>query len=122
MQRIRKNIAKYPKLKPLPKGLVKIYGLIAVVGVLIPELLAEFAISIGLINAEQKLPTNSNLWQTQPELRLSSMSFRELRLLAMKLKIQGYSSQNKNDLSKRVLSKIQCKNLNLFQHHDFNTP
>ncbi len=89
-------------LKPIPKGLVRIYGLIAVIVVLIPEWLAEFAIGIDRFNSENQLPVKSNSWQTLPELRLASMDFRELRVLAMELNIHGYSSESKDILTTRI--------------------
>ena len=90
------------KLKPLPKGVIGIYGLIAVLIVIIPELLAEFALFICLLNNENKMPQKSNSWQTLTELRLAAMNMRELRVLAMKLRLHGYSNQKKKDLSSRI--------------------
>ena len=111
---------KYKKLKPLPIGLVRVYGLIAIIGILIPEWIAEKIISMSLINSEEKLPHNTKLWEAQPDLLLSTMSFRELRHLAMKLRIKHYASKNKSALSKRILSQIHHENLNPFHLHDFN--
>ncbi len=102
------------ELKPLPKSLVGLYGLIAVVIVLIPEWLAEFALIISQVNSKNKLPVNGKPWQTDPELRMAAMNFRELRNLAMRLKIHGYANESKSELSKRMLMTVQRRKINPF--------
>ena len=93
-------------LKPLRLGMAEVYGILAVLVVLIPEWLAEVAIAICQINFRNKLRLKRNLWQTIPELRLAAMNIRELRLLAKELNLQGYSNENKNVLSRRVFNAL----------------
>ena len=82
--------------------MVRLYGLIAVIIVIIPEWLAELTFSISKFDFEKQLPWNNDYWQTQPELRLAAMNIKELRALAMSLKIQGYAAEPKEVLSKRI--------------------
>ena len=89
-------------LQPSSKALVTLYGLIAVIIVIIPEWLAELTFSISKFDSEKKLPWNNDCWQTKPELRLAAMNIKELRALAMSMKIQGYSAEPKEVLSKRI--------------------
>ena len=67
------------QLHPLPRGLVELYGLLAVLFVLVPEWMADGALSSlkpgGLGSA---LPPTATAWQKVPELRLASMNLREL--------------------------------------------
>lgn len=107
------------KLKPLPTGLVEIYGLIAVLIVLIPEKFAELAISIGQFNSESKLPLKSKKWEVLPELRLAAMSLRELRNLAKQMGIHGYSSEDRRVLSRRILKVLQRSQLKSFNFVKF---
>ncbi|ABX08617.1 Hypothetical protein P9211_06861 [Prochlorococcus marinus str. MIT 9211] len=96
-------------LDPVPIGLVRIYAIIAVLLIVIPEWLAELIIALRNSTNTNKLTTSSHRWETIPELKVSTMHLSELRLLAMKLNIQGYSSDAKNDLSKRVLRRLNRK-------------
>ena len=89
-------------LQPSSKALVTLYGLIAVIIVIIPEWLAELTFSISKFDSEKQLPWNNDCWQTKPELRLAAMNIKELRALAMSMKIQGYSAEPKEMLSKRI--------------------
>ena len=62
------------KLHPLPRGLVELYGLLAVLFVLVPEWMADGALA-GLRAGRDgsDLPMTTTAWQRIPELRLASM-------------------------------------------------
>ncbi len=111
MNQIRKKSNKNNPidLDPVPIGLVRIYAIIAVLLIVIPEWLAELIIALRNSTNTNKLTTSSHRWKTIPELKVSTMHLSELRLLAMKLNIQGYSYDTKNDLSKRVLRRLNRK-------------
>ena len=51
-------------LHPLPRGLVELYGLVAVLVVLIPEWLADGTISISQAAGPEFLPMRSRAWRT----------------------------------------------------------
>ncbi|CAI8176898.1 MAG: Uncharacterised protein [Prochlorococcus marinus str. MIT 9215] len=95
------------KLHPLPKGLVELYGLIAVLVVLIPEWLAEGTLNMDISNGEKQLPLRTRAWQTLPELRLAAMNMKDLRQLARHLKVWGYASESRDQLSKRLLRRLK---------------
>ena len=99
--------------------MVRIYGLIAVLIVLIPEWLAEFVLFIGHSNHDKQLPRSSTSWQTEPELRLAAMNMRELRLLAMELKIHGYANESKDTLSWRIKNALQLSQINPLSNMKF---
>jgi hypothetical protein len=96
------------QLHPLPRGLVELYGLLAVLVVLVPEWLASGALQ-GLAGqrAGALLPPRSQAWQRLPELRLASMSLAELRLLARSLRLRGYGHLRRDQLSARLLRRLQ---------------
>ena len=99
------------KLNPVPKGVAQIYGLIAVLIVLIPEWLAETVLALSHSSTEKSLPKKGILWEEIPELQLAEMNIRDLRNLAMRLQLHGYSNENRNALSKRVLIAFKRKGL-----------
>ena len=85
-------------LHPLPRGLVELYGLIAVLVVLIPEWLADGTITIGQQAAPKPFPCKLGASRTLPELRLAAMNLVELRQLAKTLRIIQYASSNRKRL------------------------
>tara|TARA_B100001964_G_scaffold32765_1_gene34534 strand:+ start:286 stop:675 length:390 start_codon:yes stop_codon:yes gene_type:complete len=95
------------KLNPLPKGLVELYGLMAVLMVIIPEWLAEITLSMGNSGTSSQLPMTARAWRTLPELQVAAMSLYELRQMARQLKIWGYSSDSRDELAKRLLKRLQ---------------
>lgn len=97
-------------LHPLPRGLVELYGLIAVLVVLIPEWLADGTITIGQAGGPEALPMQARAWRTLPELRLAAMNLVELRQLAKTLRIIQYASSNRKRLTARLLRRLKGRN------------
>lgn len=95
------------QLHPLPRGLVELYGLLAVLVVLVPEWLASGALE-GLTSQRrgQLLPPSSLAWQRLPELRLASMTLAELRQLAAEHRLGGYGRLTRDGLSTRLLRRL----------------
>ncbi len=96
------------QLHPLPRGLVELYGLLAVLVVLVPEWMAEGALwGWSPPRRNTSLPVASSAWQKVPELRLASMSLSELRLLAAELRLSHYGSLRRERLSARLLRQLK---------------
>ena len=104
------NDAEPRSLHPLPRGVVELYGLIAVLVVLIPEWLADGTISIGQVTGAETLPMRSRAWRTVPELRLAAMNLRELRELARQLRLVQYGSCHREQLTARLLRRLRGRN------------
>jgi|TARA_B110000003_G_scaffold100357_1_gene102613 hypothetical protein len=85
--------------------LVELYGLIAVLVVLIPEWLADGTLALNERPSRSAMPMTSRAWRTLPELQLASMTLNELRLLARDLRLWGYSSDPRNELTERLLKR-----------------
>jgi len=98
----------YRPLHPLPRGLVELYGFLAVLVVLIPEWMATGALQ-GLLGpaAGAALPAQTRAWRRLPELRLASMSLAELRLLAQQWGLGGYATLSRDRLAARLLKRIR---------------
>ena len=94
-------------LKPPSKTLIKIYGLLAILLVIIPEWLAEITLGIENRSHNSGLPKKNIAWEINPELRVSIMSIKELRELAMQLKLREYSRESKDLLKIRILKKMK---------------
>ncbi|MFM7361546.1 MAG: hypothetical protein ACKOGI_07860 [Vulcanococcus sp.] len=95
-------------LHPLPPGLVELYGLLAVLVVLMPEWLAGGALrSLSLGRDHADLPVRSMAWQRVPELRLATMTLAELRLLARQQRLAGYGRLEREQLSQRLLRRLR---------------
>jgi hypothetical protein len=84
---------------------VELYGLIAVLVVLIPEWLADGTLALNERPSRSAMPMTSRAWRTLPELQLASMTLYELRLLARDLRLWGYSSDNRDKLTNRLLKR-----------------
>ncbi|MFM8675012.1 MAG: hypothetical protein ACKOCA_08330 [Vulcanococcus sp.] len=95
------------QLHPLPKGLVELYGLLAVLFVLVPEWMAGGAL-FGFREGRQgsDLPVTTKAWQRVPELRLASLSLAGLRLLARQEGIRCYASMTRDRLTQRLLKRL----------------
>ena len=95
------------QLHPLPRGLVELYGLLAVLFVLVPEWMAGGAwLGFREGRAGSNLPVPAQAWRRLPELRLASMHVRELRQLAQRLGISGYGRHNRDQLTKVLLRRL----------------
>ena len=95
------------RLHPLPNGLVELYGLIAVLVVLIPEWIADGTLSLGDNKRRSNLPIASRAWRTLPELQLASMSLSSLRQLGRQLRLWGYAGDSRDRLTARLLTRIK---------------
>ena len=96
------------QLHPLPRGLVELYGLMAVLFVLVPEWMAGgalFSFRDGRQGSE--LPVPSGAWRRLPELRLATMGLADLRRLARQQRISGYACLNRELLTARLLQRFR---------------
>lgn len=96
------------RLHPLPKGLVELYGLLAVLFVIVPEWMAGGAL-LGLTarGDGEPLPVTASAWRRLPELRLAALNLAELRLLARRLRLCGYAGQGRERLTGRILRRLK---------------
>jgi len=86
---------------------VELYGLLAVLVVLIPEWLADGTLSMDIRKGGESMPMTTRAWRTLPELQLASMSLKELRQLAKRWRIWGYSGDPRHQLTRRLLQRIR---------------
>jgi hypothetical protein len=93
---------------PLPRGLVELYGLLAVLFVLVPEWMAGGAL-FGFQESRQgsELPEPSGAWIRLPELRLASLTLAELRQLARSEGLYGYAAFTRDRLTARLLRRLR---------------
>mgnify|MGYP006296826535 CR=1 FL=1 len=98
------------QLHPLPRGLVELYSLLAVLFVLVPEWMAGGAL-FGFRDARSgsDLPIPSAAWNRLPELRLATLNLAQLRLLARSEGIAGYASQPRDRLTARLLKRLRTR-------------
>jgi hypothetical protein len=96
------------QLHPLPRGLVELYGLLAVLFVLVPEWMAGGAL-FGFRDGREgsDLPLPSGAWSRLPELRLATMNLVELRMLARGERISGYAGLSRDRLTARLLRRLK---------------
>jgi len=95
------------ELHPLPRGLVELYGLLAVLFVLVPEWMAGGALfSFREGRKGSELPVTAQAWQRVPELRLASLTMAGLRNLAREERLRGYAALARNRLTQRLLKKL----------------
>lgn len=89
---------------------MELYGLLAVLFVLVPEWMAGGALA-GFRQGREgsDLPVTAGAWRRVPELRLASMSLGELRRLAHALRLGGYAGLNRQELSERLLRRIRAR-------------
>ena len=102
--------------KKIEKARINIYNVLAILIVVIPELFAELIYSIEVSQHKSLLPNEGEAWKNNTELKLSKMNIYELRLIAKRLRIHGYSSDNRNSLIRRIeresKKRIKWKSLN----------
>ena len=88
---------------------INIYSILAIIIVIIPEKIAEAIFSTGIYQGKSQIPRNGKAWEIEPELRLSKMNLKEIRMFAKKLKLIGYSNEGRDLLSKRIIKVILNK-------------
>lgn len=95
------------QLHPLPRGLVELYGVLAVLFVLVPEWMADGAL-FGFREVRQGsvLPVTTQAWQRVPELRLASLTLAGLRQLARQERVVGYAALSRDRLTQRLLKRL----------------
>jgi len=96
------------QLHPLPRGLVELYGLLAVLFVLVPEWMAGGALfGFRDSRAGSDLPLPSGAWSRLPELRLATLNLAQLRQLARQERLIGYSRLSRERLTARLLRRLR---------------
>ena len=102
--------------KKIEKARINLYNILAILIVVIPEFFAELIYTMEVSQHENILQDEGEAWVKNTELKLSKMNIYELRLMAKRLGIFGYSSDNRNLLIKRIerrtKRKIKWKSLN----------
>tara|TARA_Y100001968_G_scaffold169887_1_gene155550 strand:- start:76 stop:408 length:333 start_codon:yes stop_codon:yes gene_type:complete len=91
----------------IDKAKINLYNILAILIVIIPEFFAELIYTIDISQSKCLLPNEGEAWETNTELKLSKMSIYELRLMAKKLRIHGYSCDNRSSLITRIEKKSQ---------------
>ena len=86
---------------------MELYGLIAVLVVLIPEWIADGTLSLSDNKRRSNLPIASRAWRTLPELQLASMNLAALRQLGRQVRLWGYASDSRDRLTTRLLKRIE---------------
>lgn len=87
---------------------MELYGLLAVLVVLVPEWMAGGALQ-GFRGQRrgEPLPPRGGAWQRLPELRLASLELADLRQLARQLRLPGYAALNRERLTARLLRRLR---------------
>ncbi len=88
--------------KNLERARINLYNILAILIVIIPEYLAELIYNIEVSQHKGILPNEGDAWKNDTELKLSKMNIYELRLMAKRLSIHGYSNENRNSLIRRI--------------------
>ena len=103
--------------KKLERARINLYNILAILIVIIPEYLAELIYTIEASQHKSILPREGDAWAKETELKLSKMNIYELRLMAKRLCVHGYSNENRNSLIRRINNKskkrIKWKSLNI---------
>ena len=88
--------------KNLEKARINLYNILAILIVIIPEYIAEIIYSLEASQHKGILLNEGDEWENDTELKLSKMNIYELRLMAKRLSIHGYSNENRNSLIRRI--------------------
>lgn len=87
---------------------MELYGLLAVLFVLVPEWMAGGAMgTLPEGGSGSELPVRSSAWSRIPELHLATLSLREMRLLAREEHLWGYSRLSRQALNDQLLSRLR---------------
>ena len=89
----------------IERARINLYNILAILIVIIPEYFAELIYTFEATQHNEKLPNEGEAWKKDIELRLSKMNIHELRLMAKRLRIHGYSNENRNSLIRRIYKK-----------------
>ena len=89
------------------KLMINIYGLMAILFVIIPEWMAELGISIDSNYFENELPETKYQIFEDKNPYLKNLNIKELRLIASDINLICYSCDNKRILLKRVERRIK---------------
>ena len=102
--------------KNIEKAKINLYNILAIIIVIIPEFFAELIYTIEESQHKRILQNEGEAWSNNTELKLSKMNIYELRVMAKRLRLNGYSSDNRNSLIQRIKKKsnrrIKWKSLN----------
>ena len=93
--------------KNLERARINLYNILAIIIVIIPEYFAELIYSIEVSQHKGILPKEGEAWDKDTELKLSKMNIYELRLMARRLSIHGYSNEDRNSLIRRINIKFK---------------
>ena len=88
--------------KNFERARLNLYNILAILIVIIPEYFAEIIYTIEASQHKNILPSEGDAWQNDIELKLSKMNICELRLMAKRLCIYGYSNENRQSLTRRI--------------------
>ncbi len=91
--------------KNIEKTRINIYNILAIIIVIIPEYIAEIIYALEVSQHKSILAYEGEEWNKNTELKLSKMNIFELRIAAKKLRIHGYSSDNRDTLIRRITRK-----------------
>ena len=89
----------------LERARINLYNILAILIVIIPEYFAELIYTIEASQHKSILPNEGEAWENDTELILSKLNIYELRLMAKRLCIHGYSNENRNSLIRRIKRK-----------------
>ena len=69
---------------------MRVYAILAFIIVLVPEFFAETIIGLFNISSSKKIRRLSSDWEYKPQLKLSNMTFHELRHFAKDIGLKEY--------------------------------
>ena len=94
------------ELEIASKKLIKLYNLLAIILIIIPEYVAESLIRINPEYINFTIPRRGPSWQESFELRVIQITLRDLREIGRNKGISCYSRMNKEELIKRLGSHL----------------
>ncbi|TGG82931.1 MAG: hypothetical protein ERJ67_08505 [Aphanocapsa feldmannii 277cV] len=91
----------------MPKPLVELYGLLAVLLVIVPEWMAAALIDNLDPTKGARLTPRSAAWRHDPELVLAELNLMQLRQLARTLGLPTYAADHRERLTRRLLKRLR---------------